>query len=113
MEIFNVGPWELGLILILALIVLGPDRMVKTSREVARWIAKIVRSPIWKDLVNTSEEVRSIPKQLIKEANLEKSLQEINELTRKPFVTLGDSANLKNETPNSDSLQTEEEKKVD
>jgi hypothetical protein len=86
MEIFNVGPLELGLVLLLALIVLGPEGMVSFARKSSRWIVKIIRSPIWKDLVNTSEEVRSIPKQLLKEANLEDSLRELNDLTRKPFI---------------------------
>ena len=92
MEILNVGPWELGLILILALIVLGPDGMVKTSRQVARWIAKIIRSPIWKELISTSDEIRSIPQKFVKEANLEETMQEVSKLTRNVMIT--DTAKL-------------------
>jgi Sec-independent protein translocase protein TatA len=87
MEILNVGPLELGLILILALIVLGPDRMVKTSRQVAGWISKIVKSPIWKELVSTSAEIRSIPQKIVKEADLEETVQEISQFTRKPLIS--------------------------
>jgi Sec-independent protein translocase protein TatA len=86
MEIFNIGPFELALILLLAFIVLGPDGMVSFARKSAKWISKIVRSPMWKDFINTSEEVRSIPKQLLKEANLAESLKEIKDLSRQPFV---------------------------
>jgi Sec-independent protein translocase protein TatA len=86
MEILNVGPWELGLILILALIVLGPEGMAKTSRQVARWIAKIIRSPIWKELVSTSEEIRTIPQKFVKEANLEETMQEVSKLARTPLI---------------------------
>jgi sec-independent protein translocase protein TatB len=86
MEILNVGPWELGLILILALIVLGPEGMAKTSRQVARWIAKIIKSPIWKELISTSEEIRTIPQKFVKEANLEETMQEVSKLTRKPLI---------------------------
>lgn len=87
MEILNVGPLELGLILILALIVLGPDGMVKTSRQVARWISKIIKSPIWKELISTSDEIRSIPQKFVKEANLEDSLQEISKFSRTHMIT--------------------------
>jgi hypothetical protein len=87
MEILNVGPWEFGLILILALIVLGPAGMVKTSRQVAKWISKIIRSPIWKEMISTSEEIRSIPRMIVKEANLEESVQDISQITRIPLIT--------------------------
>jgi sec-independent protein translocase protein TatB len=81
MEIFNIGPLELILIVVLALVVFGPDGMVKYSREAARFIGKIIRSPLWKDLVSTSEEIKTIPRQLVKEANLEDSLKEISHLS--------------------------------
>jgi Sec-independent protein translocase protein TatA len=84
MEIFNIGPLELGLILILALIILGPDGMVKSVRQIGRWIAKIIRSPIWKEMMSTSEEIRSIPQKIVKEANLEETMQEVSRLSRIP-----------------------------
>ncbi|NMB58480.1 MAG: hypothetical protein GYA12_04875 [Chloroflexi bacterium] len=88
MEIFNIGPLELVLILILALVVFGPERMVDYSKSTARFIRKIVRSPFWRDLVSTSEEIKDIPRQIVKEANLEESLQELKDLQntiRKPL----------------------------
>ncbi len=80
MEIFNIGPLELVIILVLALIVFGPERMVKYARESALWIRKIVRSPFWRDLVSTTEEIKSIPQQLVKEADLDESIREIKHL---------------------------------
>lgn len=80
MEILNVGPLELLLIVILALVVFGPERMVEYSRVAARMIRKIIRSPFWRDLVSTSEEIKTIPQQLIKEADLEESAREISRL---------------------------------
>ena len=107
MEIFNVGPLELGLILILALIVLGPDGMVKTSRQVARWISKIIKSPIWKELISTSDEIRSIPQKFVKEANLENSLQEISKFTRTPLI----NNTILQESPSEEAKPAEELKK--
>jgi Sec-independent protein translocase protein TatA len=86
MEIFNVGPLELGLILILALIVLGPDGMVKSARQMGRFVAKIVRSPIWKEMISTTEEIRTLPQKIVKEANLEESMEELSKLNRTPLI---------------------------
>src|SRR5512133_2634386 len=80
MEIFNIGPWELVIILILALVVFGPERMVAYSREAAGFIRKIVRSPFWRDLVTTTEEIKTIPRQLVKDADLEESMREISHI---------------------------------
>lgn len=80
MEIFNIGPWELIIILILALIVFGPERMVDYSKAAARFVRRVVRSPFWRDLVSTSEEIKDIPRQIVKEANLEESMQELKDL---------------------------------
>jgi Sec-independent protein translocase protein TatA len=81
MEILNIGPLEFILILILALIVLGPDDMVKYSRVIARFIRNVVRSPLWKEMVSTSEEIKTIPQQLVKEADLEESLKDLKQIS--------------------------------
>ncbi len=80
MEIFNIGPLELLLILILALVVFGPEGMVKFARDAATLIRRVIRSPFWRDLVSTTEEIKTIPRQLVKDADLEDSLREINQL---------------------------------
>jgi sec-independent protein translocase protein TatB len=87
MEILNIGPLELGLILILALIVLGPNGMAKSARQAAKWISKIIRSPIWKDMVSTSDEIRSITRMIVKEANLEETIQEISQFSRSSLIS--------------------------
>jgi Sec-independent protein translocase protein TatA len=80
MEIFNIGPLELLLILILALVVFGPEGMVKFARDAAILLRRLIRSSFWRDLVSTTEEIKTIPHQLAKEADLEDSLREINQL---------------------------------
>jgi Sec-independent protein translocase protein TatA len=80
MEVFNIGPWELILIIVLALVVFGPERMVRYSKEAAILIRRIIRSPFWRELVSTSEEIKTIPRQLVKDADLDESMREISQL---------------------------------
>jgi sec-independent protein translocase protein TatB len=40
---FDVGIWEISLILIIALIVVGPDRLPTLATTVGRWVGKIRR----------------------------------------------------------------------
>ena len=41
MDIFGIGGWELLLIAIIAMVVLGPERMLKNSFEAGRWLRKL------------------------------------------------------------------------
>ncbi|MEM5776549.1 MAG: hypothetical protein AAGU05_16215, partial [Anaerolineaceae bacterium] len=70
------------LILAIALIVLGPAEMLNTARKLARLINKFVHSPIWKSLVNTSQEIRSLPKKFMAEAGLDETVQELNKMNQ-------------------------------
>ena len=76
MEIINISGLELLVVAIIALILLGPDGTVKFMKQAGKLIRKIVRSPIWKDVMNTSNEIRSFPGKIAKEAELEEELKE-------------------------------------
>ncbi len=82
MKFLNIGVLELLLILVLALIVLGPDGIVKTARTLGRTIRKIIRSPIWSMMVDTQRELREMPTKLVREAGLEEDLAEIRKTSR-------------------------------
>lgn len=77
MEIFNVGILEIVLILVLAVIVLGPDGMVKSAHSMGRWLRKVIKSPIWAQLMDTQRELRDMPTRLVREAGLEEDLKEL------------------------------------
>lgn len=47
MNIFGVGPLELVVVLVFALLVLGPEGMVKAGRVLGRTLHKIYRSEFW------------------------------------------------------------------
>lgn len=76
MEIFGVGILEIMLILVIAVIVLGPDGMVKTAQSMGRWMRKIIKSPIWAQLMDTQRELRDMPTRLVREAGLEEDIAE-------------------------------------
>ena len=71
MEIFGIGASELVFILIIALIVLGPKDMQKAGRTVGRWLNQLMRSDGWKVFQKTSAELRNLPRNLMREANME------------------------------------------
>jgi hypothetical protein len=77
MEFLGVGPLELFFILVIALIVLGPSDMVKAGRTLGRVMRKIVTSPNWRLLQETSREIRYLPNRLIREAGLEEIQKEL------------------------------------
>jgi Sec-independent protein translocase protein TatA len=107
MEIFNIGPLELLLILILALVVFGPEGMVKFARDAAILLRRLTRSSFWRDLVSTTEEIKTIPRQLAKEADLEDSLQEINQLRNtinNPDRLIEPSSDSEKKTQESDEI---------
>lgn len=71
MDIFGIGPLELLLILLIALIVLGPNDMVKAGRTIGRTLRKIVSSDTWRVVQQASRELRNLPNRLMREAGLE------------------------------------------
>lgn len=78
MQVFNVGALEVLFILILAFIVLGPKKAIKTARDIGAWIRNVVRSPIWRDIVHTSSEIREFPKKVMDDADLSNLMAELD-----------------------------------
>lgn len=80
MEFLGIGPLELLFIFLIALIILGPKDIIKTSKTVGRTLRKIVTSPQWRTINQTSREIRNLPNRLIREAGLEEEVQQIKQL---------------------------------
>ena len=79
MNILNIGPLEFILILVIMFIFLGPEGMVKTAGQIGVWIRKATRSPMWKEIMGYSREIRELPTKLVRESGLEDDLKEIRE----------------------------------
>jgi Sec-independent protein translocase protein TatA len=82
MEIFGIGFPELLFIFVIALIVLGPRNMVKTSRQVSDGINKIVTSNTWKSVIKSTQEIRDMQDKIIQDTGLPETLRDFQEKTR-------------------------------
>jgi sec-independent protein translocase protein TatB len=71
MELFGVGPLELLVIVVIALLVLGPQDLAKTARSAGRFLNRMYRSEAWKTVTQTSRDLRDLPNRLAREAALE------------------------------------------
>jgi Sec-independent protein translocase protein TatA len=72
------------LILVLAVIIFGPEDMVKYSRAAGRWLYKVSKSDLWKSVAGTTREIQEFPKQIMKEAQIEETLKEFNAMNKPP-----------------------------
>lgn len=77
MKFFNVGAPEIFLIVLLALVIFGPRRLVQVMRDLGTWLRSIAKSPFVRDFVRTTQDIRNIPNELIRESGLDQDLKEI------------------------------------
>ena len=91
MEILGIGPSELVLIVVLALIILGPRDMQKAGRTLGRWLRQVITSDGWKFFQQTSREIQTLPNRLMRDAALEE-LQSMEKEIRGPLEQAGKDA---------------------
>ena len=89
MEFLGVGPLELFFILIIALIFLGPRDMVKAGRTMGKYMRKIVMSPTWRMVQQTSRELRTLPNRMIREAGMEEDIKDLDQLRKEMENQIG------------------------
>ncbi|HIE56735.1 MAG TPA: hypothetical protein EYP88_00695 [Anaerolineales bacterium] len=71
MDILGIGLPEVFFTVLLALIIFGPNDVVKASRAVGRFMRKVVTSDVWKVMQTTTKEIQHLPTTLMREAGLE------------------------------------------
>jgi Sec-independent protein translocase protein TatA len=71
MEFLGVGPLELILIIILALIVFSPKDIAGGGKAIGRWINRLYRSDTYRSMKQVSQELQDLPNRLAREAHLE------------------------------------------
>lgn len=71
MDIFGIGITEILFIVVIVLIIFGPDDLVKNSGEIGKFLNKVVKSDAWQAMKRTTTEVKKLPTTLMREANLQ------------------------------------------
>lgn len=93
MQILNIGPLELLIFLIVAFILLGPKDMVLTAYKIGQAIRKFVRSPVWREILRSAQEIRELPTKLMDETGLQQELDAIKKDTEDTAKELNASMN--------------------
>src|SRR3990170_3441196 len=68
MEILGIGPLEALFVLILALLVVGPQDLGKAARTFGRFLNRLYRSEAWSAITQASRNLRTLPNRLAREA---------------------------------------------
>ena len=79
MDFLGIGPLELVFILIIALIIFGPNDVVRAGRTLGSFLRKVVTSDGWRAFQQASKGMRDLPNALMREAGLEE--ENLRELT--------------------------------
>ena len=76
MNILGVGPLEIIVLLLIGLLIFGPDDLMKAGKTAGKFIRKVTTSEGWQSLKEISREIRAIPNRLAREAQLEELQEE-------------------------------------
>ena len=88
MNIFGIGPLEIVFVLIIGILVLGPDGMITAGRKMGKFMRSIIRSSWWQNIRKGVTEIQYLPQRLMREAELEE-LNELRLLTKEGFPKIG------------------------
>ena len=82
MDIFGIGPLEFFLILLVALIVLGPNDMAKAGRNLGKFLRRLVMSEEWGIITRSAREFKYLPNRLMREAGVEDIKNELPDIAK-------------------------------
>jgi Sec-independent protein translocase protein TatA len=71
MEFLGIGPLELLLVMVIALLVVPPNQLGKVGRSIGRFLNRMFRSDSWRIFRQASSEIQNLPSRLAREAQLE------------------------------------------
>jgi sec-independent protein translocase protein TatB len=71
MDLFGVGPLELLLVVLLALVLFGPKDIAANARSAGRFLNRLYKSDGWRTMTQASSALRNLPNRLAREAELE------------------------------------------
>jgi len=84
MDLLGIGPLELLLVLILILLIFGPEDLANSGKKIGTFLNRVIKSDTWKAIRSISTEIRTLPNRLAREAELESYLAETSQKTIAP-----------------------------
>ncbi len=94
MNIFGIGPLEIIFVLIIGILVLGPEGMIEAGNKLGKFLRSIIKSTWWQNIRKGVSEIQYLPQRLMREAELEE-LNELRDLTRNNFPSIGGNDHLR------------------
>jgi Sec-independent protein translocase protein TatA len=79
MDFLGVGPLELIFIMIIALIIFGPNDIVRAGRTVGSFLRRLITSDSWKAFQQARKGISDLPTTLMREAGIEE--EELRQLS--------------------------------
>ena len=97
MDFLGIGPLELIFVILIAIIIFGPNDMIKAGRTAGKYLRHLVKSPGWQTFQQASREMRNLPTKLMREAGmdeLEKDINTIRDTTKGEMDSLSKTAKI-------------------
>jgi Sec-independent protein translocase protein TatA len=94
MNIFGIGPLEIIFVLIIGILVLGPEGMIEAGGKLGKFLRSIIKSTWWQNVRRGVNEIQYLPQKLIREAELEE-LNELGKITKDEFPKISNQDLLK------------------
>lgn len=94
MRFFNIGIREVLLLLVIMLVLFGPNKMKENARAAAKAIRAFARSDTWRSFLGMVDDVNTVKGELYRESGLkemEDSLREVTGEMRKTDTELRNS----------------------
>jgi Sec-independent protein translocase protein TatA len=91
MKFLGIGPIELIVIIFIAVLVLGPEGILNSSRKIGKTIRDIKTSELWKAVQNSKESITKMSNELVEEsgvAEIKGELADLNAMRDKGLVEI-------------------------
>ena len=82
MRIFNVGIREVVTLLVITLVLFGPNRMQENARKFAQGIRRFVRSDMWRTFLGAYDDVNAIKDEVIRESGIREIQDSLHGINR-------------------------------
>ena len=116
MPFLNLGWPEITFILIIGFILLGPDRITKTAKDLGQWLGKLRKNATFREVVKTTDEIRNYPRKIMDDVRFEDTIlfedpQSYDDRMRDHPMRTSGSERPRPENPPDSTTPTDEETK--